>query len=225
MARVPKKRQGEDAPEAIACKRLRSMWEQSTCSDLNVQCGTRLWKVHQAVLSVASPVFEAMLKSGMQEGKTRCIKIKDAPAEVINDLLQFIYLGSATCLEPLQPQPQPACRYRKSMGSLGAVKDQPCSRNEDAEDSDEEAERAVDPEVDPIYDLFQQAAMYQMPDLLRLCTLQLLASNTIDAKNIVVVMRSVRNFKSDPRFAAVLQPLEALVRNDQKLFWALMEQV
>ena len=54
-------------------------------------CGASL-KAHRCILSAASPVFKAMLASGMSEGLSSSVSVDADPSELLV-VLRFIYLG------------------------------------------------------------------------------------------------------------------------------------
>ncbi|CAK9070989.1 Speckle-type POZ protein-like (HIB homolog 2) (Roadkill homolog 2) [Durusdinium trenchii] len=54
-------------------------------------CGGSL-RAHGCILSAASPVFKAMLSSGMSEGLTSSVSVDADPSELLA-MLRFIYLG------------------------------------------------------------------------------------------------------------------------------------
>ena len=53
---------------------------------------------HKAILSVRSPVFNAMFESKMLENRENLIRIEDFTQEVIEELLGFIYSGKVANL-------------------------------------------------------------------------------------------------------------------------------
>ncbi|XP_073841539.1 speckle-type POZ protein-like [Musca autumnalis] len=50
-------------------------------------------KAHKLVLCARSPVFAAMFRNNFEESKTNRIKIDDMDAEVIEEMLKFLYTG------------------------------------------------------------------------------------------------------------------------------------
>ncbi|XP_073841542.1 speckle-type POZ protein-like [Musca autumnalis] len=52
-------------------------------------------KAHKLILCARSPVFAAMFRNNFQENKTNCIRIDDMDAEVIEEMLKFLYTGGA----------------------------------------------------------------------------------------------------------------------------------
>ncbi|XP_073841531.1 speckle-type POZ protein-like [Musca autumnalis] len=50
-------------------------------------------KAHKAILCGRSPVFAAMFRNNFQENKTNLIRIDDMVAEVIEEMLKFLYTG------------------------------------------------------------------------------------------------------------------------------------
>lgn len=73
---------------------LGKQWkDQEFCDyELVARCGRRL-AAHKLVLSGRSPVFQAMLKTDMQEKRDNFIQIEDISYEVLEEMLQFMYYG------------------------------------------------------------------------------------------------------------------------------------
>ena len=71
---------------------MTNLWRSREDGDFvfNV-CGGTL-RAHGCILSAASPVFKAMLSSGMSEGLTSSMTVEADPAE-LQAMLRFIYLG------------------------------------------------------------------------------------------------------------------------------------
>lgn len=68
--------------------------EDRKFSDVRIVVGDKTFHAHKAVLSVRSSVFAAMFNHGMKEQKESRIDITDFDAEVIEQLLFFIYSGT-----------------------------------------------------------------------------------------------------------------------------------
>lgn len=72
----------------------RKLWCDRSFTDVEVICGTQRFAAHRAVLAAASPVFAAMLLSGMKEAKEQQIVIEDGDERAVQDTLEYIYTGS-----------------------------------------------------------------------------------------------------------------------------------
>lgn len=62
-------------------------------NDVEIVVGDRTFQAHKAILSVRSRVFEAMFEHNMKEQVENKIVISDFDAEVIDQLLLFVYSG------------------------------------------------------------------------------------------------------------------------------------
>ena len=65
-------------------------------SDVKITCGDEVFHCHRSILSVRSPVFEAMFQSDMIENTSRNVEIKDIKLEVLKEMLHFIYKGATS---------------------------------------------------------------------------------------------------------------------------------
>lgn len=70
------------------------LWLDRLFTDVEVVCGERRFSAHRAVLAAASPVFEAMLSTEMQESQTHEIFIEDADERAVHNTLEYIYTGT-----------------------------------------------------------------------------------------------------------------------------------
>ena len=106
-----------EVPEEPAVKRrrvqalshLQELWECRRFPDAEVVCGGRVFPVHRAVLSAASPVFEAAFTAPMREAAERRFEVCDASGEDTNALLRACYLGPSG--EPTPGLLELAVRY------------------------------------------------------------------------------------------------------------------
>ena len=64
-------------------------------SDVRIICGEVVFDCHRSILSVRSPVFEAMFQSEMLENLKEVV-IKDHRPEVVKEMLHFIYNGATS---------------------------------------------------------------------------------------------------------------------------------
>mmetsp|Transcript_113488 Transcript_113488/g.321438 ORF Transcript_113488/g.321438 Transcript_113488/m.321438 type:complete len:287 (-) Transcript_113488:79-939(-) len=92
-ARAPRSEEGH-------CKALMlDMWKRRVLTDCEVHCSDKVFPCHRAVLAHASPVFEKMLTSEMEEARQQRIVIRDAEPQVVEALLEFSYTGKLACGE------------------------------------------------------------------------------------------------------------------------------
>jgi len=79
---------------------LSTLLENSQFSDAVLDCGGRQFHCHKALLAARSQVFQAMFEHDMEEKKTSRVEIKDVEADVMAEMLRFVYTGkTATSLE------------------------------------------------------------------------------------------------------------------------------
>jgi speckle-type POZ protein len=64
-------------------------------SDIAIVCDGKEIPAHSCIIAARSPVFEAMLKSGMRESNTNRIVIEDIDAATMIELLRYIYMNKA----------------------------------------------------------------------------------------------------------------------------------
>jgi len=72
---------------------LATMWRDRDFTDATIVCQDQCFNVHSAVMSAASPVFSAAFSSGMVEGATKRLEIKDALPQAMEQLLHYMYNG------------------------------------------------------------------------------------------------------------------------------------
>ena len=65
-------------------------------SDIKIQCDGQCFDCHQVILAVRSPVFLAMFQSNMKEKETKEVTIDDFKAEVVSEMLNYIYTGNVS---------------------------------------------------------------------------------------------------------------------------------
>ena len=74
-------------------EQLGKLFGDEKFSDIKITCGGEVFHCHRSILSVRSPVFEAMFQSDMVENISRTVDIKDIKPEVFKEMLHFIYTG------------------------------------------------------------------------------------------------------------------------------------
>lgn len=70
-------------------------------SDVSLVVGDRVFKAHKHVLSSKSEVFRAMFTHEMTENQDGIVRIEDVDAEVIGEMLNYIYTGRAKNLRKI----------------------------------------------------------------------------------------------------------------------------
>jgi len=82
------------ASQQEVCNSFRSLLDSKLHADVVLEVEGQPIQAHRCVLAVRSPVFAAMLSSGMQEDRDGKIVVKDLKHSAIEDLLSYIYTGS-----------------------------------------------------------------------------------------------------------------------------------
>jgi len=82
-----------DEPEIVS--HMSNVLTDGLFSDVTVVADEREFPVHRAILAEHSDVFKAMFEVDMVEKRDNCVVIEDISADVLNDLLTFIYTDSA----------------------------------------------------------------------------------------------------------------------------------
>ena len=72
---------------------LKVMHEKNLFSDIQIEVGDKLFRVHRAVLASRSSVFHKMFEIDMKEKEEGRVKISDIEHDVMSDLLAYIYTG------------------------------------------------------------------------------------------------------------------------------------
>lgn len=93
--------ENQDSINRSIVNTLTKQWtDREFCDyELIAPCGRKL-SAHKLILSARSPVFSAMLKSGMIENRDNFVKIEDINYEALEEMLRFMYSGKLKNLEP-----------------------------------------------------------------------------------------------------------------------------
>jgi len=75
---------------------LDDIYNNKDFSDVILICGNSKFQCHKVFLATRSPVFKAMLTVDMKEKNSGEVHIKDVAADVMEELLQFIYKGKSS---------------------------------------------------------------------------------------------------------------------------------
>ena len=102
-------------PRSVADVRLSKMRDDTEYADMKFLSNDGgEFPCHRIVLAHSSPVFAAMLSSGLQEAKTRCIQLPQCSSVVLNAFLDCIYhraLPAQTCISVTLELLRVACMY------------------------------------------------------------------------------------------------------------------
>jgi speckle-type POZ protein len=90
--KIPECRLGDD---------MNSLYESSCFSDVVLECGSKEFKMHKAILATRSPVFNAMFEHEMLEGKNNRVRVRDIEPDVLAEVLRFIYTGKCNGIEKM----------------------------------------------------------------------------------------------------------------------------
>jgi len=89
------------APTDLPAKRMRTLWQDRSFADCVIECNSRRFDAHRAVLCAASPVFSAAFKGSMREAKEARFKLRGCQPCAAEAMLEFVYTG---CLPELDCQ-------------------------------------------------------------------------------------------------------------------------
>ena len=72
---------------------LGKLFTDNELSDVDVECGGKVFHCHQLILSARSDVFKAMFQNDMTENRSKKVTVNDIEPEILQEMLQFIYTG------------------------------------------------------------------------------------------------------------------------------------
>jgi BTB/POZ domain len=75
---------------------IKEMWETKNYSDFTITAGgakTKEFRIHKIILAAQSSVFDAIFMNEMKEKQTGKMTIDDFSADVVEEMLKFIYTG------------------------------------------------------------------------------------------------------------------------------------
>jgi hypothetical protein len=89
-------------PNSILSKQYEQMFNNPKYSDFTLVThdGDEIF-VHKNILSIRSPVFEAMVNTKLQEGNEKKAVIDDIESKSLIELIRFIYSGRVNEIEPI----------------------------------------------------------------------------------------------------------------------------
>ena len=70
-------------------------------TDVTLSCGEKEFQCHKLILASRSPVFRTMFEEVMKRKESGKIEIKDEKVEVIEEVLKYIYTGTAPNIDTL----------------------------------------------------------------------------------------------------------------------------
>lgn len=80
---------------------LEQLLESGKFSDIVFQVGSEQIRAHKSILASRSPVFAAMFEHDMKESQVNIVEIHDFDAQVMKNLLLFMYSGKLTKLNSI----------------------------------------------------------------------------------------------------------------------------
>ncbi|XP_049786223.1 protein roadkill-like [Schistocerca cancellata] len=90
-----------ERPRRSITEDLAALLETGQLSDVKLWAGDAEFQAHRAVLAARSPVFAAMLRHDTQEARTGSVRINDVEADVLREVLRFVYTDSSPFLETM----------------------------------------------------------------------------------------------------------------------------
>ena len=87
--------------QANLLNNLESVFLNKEFTDVQIQCGDKVFECHQFMLSVQSPIFKAMFQVEMKEKNTKKVVVKDIRPDVLEEMLTFIYTGKCPNVDNL----------------------------------------------------------------------------------------------------------------------------
>jgi speckle-type POZ protein len=86
--------------ESLLVDQLANLLESQTMADVKFIIEDKEMAAHAAILASASPVMAAMFEPGkFKEGQSRTVEITDIEPEVFQQLLRYVYTGSAPLMQ------------------------------------------------------------------------------------------------------------------------------
>ena len=85
----------DQVPVTDQLSKMELMYEKKLFSDIQIEVGNKTFNAHRAILASHSEVFEKMFEINMKEKEEGRVIISDIDAEVMSDLLAFMYTGRA----------------------------------------------------------------------------------------------------------------------------------
>jgi len=78
---------------------MQKLFNDDTFSDVTLAVDRVTFKVHRAILAARSPVFKRMFSNEMKEKNEGIVDISDYSADVLEQMLMFIYTGHSPYLQ------------------------------------------------------------------------------------------------------------------------------
>ncbi|XP_026676638.1 speckle-type POZ protein A isoform X1 [Diaphorina citri] len=88
-------------PDCRLADNLGALFEIQKFSDVTLYSAGQEFRAHKAILAAQSPVFMAMFEHEMEERKHNRVDIADVDADVLREMLRFIYTGRSTSLDKM----------------------------------------------------------------------------------------------------------------------------
>ncbi|CAF1012960.1 unnamed protein product [Didymodactylos carnosus] len=88
-------------PDCRLSEDFQTLLDNPVYSDVTLVCGHKEYKVHKAILSARSKVFQAMFEHQMLENQSSRVKIEDIESDVMNELLRFLYTGKTMNIDKM----------------------------------------------------------------------------------------------------------------------------
>jgi len=91
---VPSEKTVNEIGSARLVKDIKSLFNRvNECSDFAIACEDKIFKCHETILRMRSPVFEKMFQLKMSESTDRKMNISDVKKNTVEALLEYLYTG------------------------------------------------------------------------------------------------------------------------------------
>ena len=80
---------------------MHRLYKDEVFADVTIKCGESKFKVHKAILSSQSPVFQTMFEVDMSERNNGVVNVTDTTPTVMSDLVSYFYTGIAPNINKL----------------------------------------------------------------------------------------------------------------------------
>lgn len=85
---------------------LEELFNSQDLSDVTICANGKEFKAHKAILAARSPMFRGMFSHDMKETKLNRVDVPDVDADVLQEMLRFIYTGKSLLEQRLQNKEQ-----------------------------------------------------------------------------------------------------------------------
>lgn len=87
------KKESFDPETESVSQHFENIWTNKICSDVSFKINGNEIQAHTQILASGSPVLAAMFQNDFTENRERVVKIEDVEADVMEQLLRYLYTG------------------------------------------------------------------------------------------------------------------------------------